>query len=229
MLAPREIHDYSAIDDFLAVRSTRANSDRRLKTGLGVLAGGIGVGAVLAAGSLWVRPEIIETTRVVTETKIEKVEVPKIVTETKIVEVPKLVQVPTPPAQPAPTPAPPAAAPKVGDKSNDQSFTQSDEFRAATYKGKVQSFVNGRVTFEGGKIFYVTNHDGSRNTSTTTDRFNGDNAFCSDTLQKFPTGGPIWECRVLHRGVVENLFAARNDAPKPAPSTDGDILEELFQ
>ncbi len=72
--------------------------------------------------------------------------------------------------------------------------------------------------------------DGSHDPRLTTARHNGDFGFCRRLPGEFPNGNPRWDCRVLHRGVVENAYSANGwlTSPVPAQRPSDDPISQLF-
>lgn len=168
----------------------RAVGERRLKTGIALLAGGVGLGVVVAAASLWRKPEIVT------------VEVPKPFIVERSVE--KITRVPVE----APAPAPP-----IGARATEEQFKESQEFRDSDFSGRIVSHIAGRILFDNGRERWDAFPNGTRDTRVTTDRNNGDWAFCHERVEKFPDGSSQWECRALHQGRVEPIFGP--GVPRP--------------
>jgi hypothetical protein len=195
----------------------QAQAERRKKTGYAALATGLGVGAAAFGLSYLVKPEIIETTKVVTETKTVEVpklvevpkiveatkvvEVPKIIEQTKVVEVPKIIETPGPSTQ-----TPPAPAPKLGEHTTQDSFTGSDDYKNTVFRGKLVSHRNGEIRFDNGKVFLDMHANGMPDRSVNNERHNGDFSYCAQDGNKFPDGSDSYHCYALHHGIVESLI-----------------------
>lgn len=151
------IRDKAAIEERLAplrIAEKRAQSDLRLKTGFALLAMGIGVGVACLGASYVIPPKIITAEKVVVQTRVERVEIPKIMEVTKIerIEIPKIIE------RPAPVPAP--AQPPIAKPRSEAEFKNQPDFKNAQYSGLIQSYIEGDITFEGGKRFnHVSNAD----------------------------------------------------------------------
>jgi len=191
-----------------------AQAERRKKTGYAVLTAGVGVGAAALGLSFLLPPKIIETTKVVTETKTVEVpkiiEVPKIVETTKVIETQKLIDKPAPPA---PIISPPSPAPQIGDRSSTENFTNSDEYKNTLIKGKIISHKAGEIKFDNGRSFIDLLPNGTKDTSITNSRHDGDFGFCAQTGQKLPNGTELYSCQALHNGVVELMSQGVNMQP----------------
>jgi hypothetical protein len=143
--------DKAAIEERLSplrVAEKRAQSELRLKTGFAFLAAGIGIGAAAFGISFLVKPKIITTEKIVIQTQVERVEIPKIVEVTKIerVEIPKIIEKPV---------QLPALIPQALAKpKTEQQFTEQQAFKDAEYHGIIDSYLNGNITFRGGRTFY---------------------------------------------------------------------------
>lgn len=204
----------------------KAQGDRRLKSGGAALAGMTGIAAIIAALSLWHKPEIIHDTKLVEQTKV--VEVPKIIETTKVVEVPKIIEKPvervvervvekpqrrqpepinlTPPPAAQPPAPPPVAAPTPGEAMTPEQFKQTDMFATAPKcNGKLLSHVKGVLTFAGGSKCYDAMGDGSVDPRVTTTHNDGDLVTCNATGKIYPTGKPEMACYALHAGRVEDI------------------------
>jgi hypothetical protein len=233
-------HDYSALDAH--TQSVRATAKARLFLAIGAasLAAGAGVGLGAWGLSHLIEPKIVTTERVVVQKEIEKIEIEKpIVTEKVVtVEVPKVIekQVPAPeqPKQieqpPVRTPVPKKPAAPVGAPSSEQAFVNSQEFADAEIHGRIASHNNGIIQFANGQQRFDAFPNGEHDTRLTTARHNGDYGFCRRLPGEFPNGNPRWDCRVLHRGVVENAYSANGwrTSPTPVQRQDADPISSLF-
>ncbi len=198
----------------------QAEAERRKKTGYAALAVGVGVGVAAFGLSYLVPPKIIETTKVVTETRTVEVpkivEAPRIIETTKVVEVPKIIEKPV-----LPPSAPPAAAPGPGERTTVENFTGSDDYKNTVYRGKMVSHMNGEIRFDNGQSFLDVFPDGTRDFSVNNRRHNGDFAYCAQNGNKFSNGRASYYCYALHNGVVErtNLGAGSSStSPTPLPA-----------
>jgi hypothetical protein len=222
-----EEHDYSLL-------RSHAHSNTILKTGAAALLTGLGVGAAAFGISYAIQPKVIETTKVVTETKIERIEIPKIVEKEviKTVEIPKIIDRPVAAPQPSPAPKP---APQVGDRTTDDDFKNSEEFQSAAFKGKIVSIRNGDITFSNGRTLSLAGGNGELLHSPTTNALNGRLAYCAQN-GAFGNGRLKWPCQTLKNGVVVSLMDELNAATasqrygqrKSTPEASNPF-EELFR
>jgi len=163
------VNDYSQIDgleqEYAALRqakidaqllplqndSKRASAELRFKSGLALLAVGLGIGAAAFGISFLVKPKIIDrpvvTEKVVVQTKVERVEIPKIVEVTKVerVEIPKINE------RPAPAINDDHSA--IAKPRTEAEFKNLPDYKNAQYSGIIESYVGGDITFSGGKKF----------------------------------------------------------------------------
>jgi hypothetical protein len=196
----------------------KAQAARREKTGYAALAAGLGLGAAAFGLSYVLPPKIVETTRVVTETRTIEVpkivEVPKVIETTKVVEAPrpvehtKVVEAPgisekTMQAPPAVAVSPPAPVTKPGQHSTVEKFIGSDDYRNTIFRGKIVSHSNGEIRFDNGHSFFDALPDGSRDFAVNNRRHDGDYAYCAQNGSKFANGAAGFYCYALHNGVVE--------------------------
>jgi len=234
MHTPRVIHDMSAVDAALnaeiearnaerdalaaaaAAEQARAVGERRFKTGLAFLAGGLGIAAATAAANYTQEPKVVEVPKLVEVPKVVFIDKPLIVDKPVIVEKPveriveKPVFVPAPQAaRPLPQQTLPAVAPAhvppAGSSQPLRQFKSSPEFTSAAIKGRIVSHVAGVIRFDGGQERFDSFPSGETDTRVTTQRHDGDFGYCRELGTHFPNGRPQWECRVLHNGVVENV------------------------
>lgn len=208
-----EEHDYSAVEAYHHSVRVKSNARLALACGLAALAAGVGIGAGAVGLSYLLEPKIVETTRVVTETKVERVEVPKIIEHEKVVTVDRPVVV----EKPTVSLPPPAQSPV-------ERFTQSEEYRTAEFNGRILKFHGGVIQFDNGRDLMMANGNGSLNLNAGTTRYDGDLAYCHHD-GNFANGRQRWPCKVMHNGVVEELKWAET---KPAPHPADDPLNDLF-
>jgi hypothetical protein len=233
------VHDYSALDAH--TQSVRAKAKARLYLAIGAasLAAGAGVGLGAWGLSHLNEPKIVTTERVVVQKEIEKIEIEKpIVTERLVtIEKPVVVQAAPPaeqakPIEPLPmrAPIPKKPAAPVGSPSSENAFVNSQEFETAEIHGRIASHNHGIIQFADGKQRFDAYPDGSHDPRLSTTRHNGDYGFCRRLPGEFPNGNPRWDCRVLHRGVVENAYSANGwrTSPAPVPRQDADPISSLF-
>jgi hypothetical protein len=157
------VNDYSQIDgleqEYAALRqakidaqllplqndSKRASAELRFKSGLALLAVGLGIGAAAFGISFLVKPKIIDRP-VVTE-KLVYVDKPIITERVVTVEKPVIVEKPVPTPEPAPIQQP-TAKPRT-----EAEFKNQPDFKNAQYSGIIESYVGGDITFSEGKKF----------------------------------------------------------------------------
>jgi hypothetical protein len=125
--------------------SKRASADLRFKTGIALLAAGLGIGAAAFGISFLVKPKIIDRP-VVTE-KLVYVDKPIITERVVTVEKPVIVEKPVPTPEPAPIQQP-TAKPRT-----EAEFKNQPDFKNAQYSGIIESYVGGDITFSEGKKF----------------------------------------------------------------------------
>jgi hypothetical protein len=228
-----EEHDYTLLQADTARRRTASRANFALKAGAGLLLAGAGVGLAAYGISYAIEPRIIETTKVVTETKVERVEIEKPIVTEKVVTVDrpvvteKLVQAPA--APPPPLPQKPIEA---GQHMSREDFQDSDFFKNSSQcKGTLLSHVNGVMVFQNGTKCRDADSNGNLDPSLTTARHNGDLVSCGPNGRTFPNGKPIWSCFALHNGKIES---ARTDPSvtarrsQPAQQND-DPFAGLFE
>lgn len=230
MSTQREIHDFSEITKFYETSVSRATADKRLKTGAGVLAGALGVASVVAAASLWMKPEIVHDVKV-TE-KVVFVDKPVITEKVVYVDRPvvteKVVNAPAPVNEPKPFTPPP----QPGQQMTKDQFQNTQMFKTARKcNGKLVSHIQGVMLFEDGSTCMDANPDGTRDTSLTTTRHNGDMMTCNATGRNFPNGAPEWTCYALHNGRIEKMSdfrTASNHERQPLRSDVDPQFRDLF-
>jgi hypothetical protein len=228
--APFEIeHDFSLLQ-------SRSRADTILKSGAAALLTGIGIGAAAYGISFAIQPEIIHDTKIVTETKVQRVEIEKPIVTEKVVEVSKIIDRPVaaaPPPQPVPAAKPQQASPPPapGQRMSKGEFQNTQFFREADKcKGVLVSHVNGVMVFQNGSRCYDAYPDGGRDPRLTTSRNDGDLVSCNETGEQFPNGKPHWRCYALHNGVIESVrdFRTASTIQRSAPPSD-DPFSDLFQ
>lgn len=232
--------DYSALDAHTKSINARSKARVILAIGVASLAAGAGVGIGAWGISHLIEPKVVTVEKPIIQKEIERVEIPKIIEREKIVtvEVPKIVEKQLqPPEQPAPINPPPMRAPvpkkpaaPVGAPSSEQAFVNSQEFADAEIHGRIASHNAGVIQFANGQQRFDAYPDGSHDPRLSTNRHNGDYGFCRRLPGEFPNGNPRWDCRVLHRGVVENAYSANGwrTAPSPVQRQDVDPISQLF-
>jgi hypothetical protein len=220
-----EEHDYSALE--ANTRSIEAKSKGRLfvSMGLAALAAGAGVGLAAFGLSFALEPKVITVEKPVVTEKLVLVDKPIITEKLVTVDRPVVVEksVPAPQAQ-AQSPSASPPAPKVGDKSSAERFEQSEAFQSAEFHGRISSFDAGKLVFENGRYFEMSDSAGRPVGRPTTSRYNGDLAYCRHEGY-FAGGREIWPCHALHKGVVENVSLVKDEARRPS---NKDPLSELF-
>jgi hypothetical protein len=221
-----EEHDYSLL-------RSHARSNTILKTGAAALLTGLGVGAAAFGISYAIQPKVIETTKVVTETKIERIEIPKIVEKEviKTVEIPKIIDRPVA-AAPPPATKPPTPAPEPGQRMSKNEFENTSMYRDADKcKGVLVSHIKGVMTFENGSTCRDVYEDGRLDPRLTTSRNDGDLVTCNDTGKRLPNGKPMWNCYALHNGRIESVgnYPTATAAQRNPALQNNDLLDDLFR
>jgi len=125
--------------------SKRASAELRFKSGIALLAAGLGIGAAAFGISFLVKPKIIDRP-VVTE-KLVYVDKPIITERVVTVEKPVIVEKPVPTPEPAPIQQP-TAKPRT-----EAEFKNQPDFKNAQYSGIIESYVGGDIIFSEGKKF----------------------------------------------------------------------------
>jgi hypothetical protein len=218
----------------------RGVGDRRLRTGGAALAGMTGIAAIIAAASLWRKPEIVHDVKVVEQVKVEKVEAPKIVEVPKIVESTKVIEHERPAPinhQPAPTPITPKPAPTPaaardiappvpGQHMSSQEFQSRPDFQEAEKHGIIQSIRGGHIKFTNGQA-YLNVDDNERETGWTTTRFDGVPAYCRATGRPAPhhPGKQFFDCYALKDGRVELMDIGADGTTTAGRDPLGSLLE----
>lgn len=220
-----EEHDYTLLQQDFARQKMLSMANLAMKAGAGVLLAGAGIGMAAYGISFALKPEIIETEKVVVTEKVVTVEVPKIVEK----EVLKVVEVPT--QQPQPLPAAKATpAPKVGDHLTDAEFENNPEFQSAEFRGRITGIRSGRIYFSTGNSLAIMNRQGNPTNTPTTDALNGNLAYCAQR-GAFLNGKDRWRCHMNRNNTVVNLIDAIHGAAPahPADNAGDDIFGDLFQ
>lgn len=233
-----EVHDFSLLEAEDKRRSKSNTARAIVSSGIAALLAGAGVGLAAFGISFVIQPKIIETTKVVTETKIERVETEKPIVTEKVVTVDrpvvteKMVQAPAAPLQPLPAAKPQQTTPppEPGQQMSKGEFQNTAMFRdAAKCKGVLVSHIRGVMKFQNGSECYDAHEDGSRDDRLTTTRHDGDMTTCNETGRSFPNGRPEWRCYALHKGMVEDMSYNRASRVKQHDSPSDDPFSELFQ
>ena len=132
--------------------SKRASAELRFKSGIALLAAGLGIGAAAFGISFLVKPKIIDRP-VVTE-KLVYVDKPIISERVVTVEKPVIVEKPVPSVAPVPVQQP-TAKPRT-----EAEFKNLPDYKNAQYSGIIESYIGGDITFSGGRRFnHVSNSD----------------------------------------------------------------------
>ena len=125
--------------------SKRASAELRFKSGIALLAAGLGIGAAAFGISFLVKPKIIDRP-VVTE-KLVYVDKPIITERVVTVEKPVIVE------KPVPTPAPAPIQQPTAKPRTEAEFKNQPDFKNAQYSGIIESYVGGDIIFSEGKKF----------------------------------------------------------------------------
>lgn len=219
------VYDFSAVDSYLSAHSTRAQSDKRLKTGLGLLGAGVGIGAAAFGLSYVMRPEIITVEKPIITEKVVTVDKPVITERVVTVDKPLITE------KVKEVPAPTTPAPQVGERATPEQFSQSVEFKTAEFNGRVLGVENGTIRFSNGRALEIMNGQGQPVGEPTTSRFNGEMAYCH-RAGTFANGKERWPCNVLRNGVVLNLMeeigreTLRKQQQQPASNPFADLFED---
>lgn len=112
---------------------------------------------------------------------------------------------------------------KRGDKMTGSLFENSIPFKTAQCSGQILSHFNGVIEFSNGTKCTNRHSDGSVDKTIVNYRHNGDEGFCNKTNRQYPNGDQIWECFALHNGVVELITQGMT-----RPSTNISPLDDLF-
>jgi hypothetical protein len=226
-----EEHDFTAVDASFKAIQARSNAKLALGVGLGILAAGVGVGAAAFGLSFLFEKEILEVPQIVTETKVERVEIPKIVEVPKIVETTRVVEKPVAVQQPPAPVVQPAPTPRLGDRTTDQEFQNSEEFKTAEFNGRIISVTNGLIKFSNGQSLTILDSNGVPLNSPTTNGVNGMLAYCHEG-GVFANGRHRWPCLVNHNGRVKKLMdlidRASGGEVYHRNSNNSDLFTDLF-
>ena len=177
----------SEIEERLApLRTAEKNAlaNLRFKSGIALLAAGLGIGAAAFGISFIVKPKIID--RPVVSERLVYVDKP-IVTE-------RIVQVPA-----APTPVSAPSQPPIAKPQTDQQFTQQQVYNESEYHGIIKEYnEKGDVTFSTGKKFNRTSGDVVQNRQ----RLIGRPAYCYE----INPANHHYNCKVLLGNGKEIFF-----------------------
>lgn len=213
-----EEHDFTPLEAHYRREDAMTKARLFIGIGLAALAAGAGVGAAAYGLSFALAPKIIETTKVVTETRVERVEVPKIVEVPRIerVEVPRIVE------KVVSAPQPPTAPP-AGTRLLPEEFESSPAYKTAEFRGKIVSIIDGQIKFDNGRVLVFADPAGRPVGAPTTREFDGELAFCRRAGRN-TNGTERWPCSVLHNGIVQNLAF-----PQRAESTNSNLFSDIFE
>ncbi len=195
-----EIHDTSRMDAFLATRRRTMLLHAAWRP---MLAGA--VGAALIIGAVWVAtPKFvfhdIDLPRVTMRDVTVDHVIPKDVEVPHIIEKDVIMPVPLTPEE--------------------KKFTDSPEYKAAIYHGRIIPTKDGRsITFEDGQSFSPAHWDGTK-AVTDTDRAFDTDALVGDLAMCVQNEHELWLCTAMHNGHVVDVHAKPYTAPVvPAPQS----------